>query len=133
MIGRSRDGNEMAPTILLDSNLLIYAPRSETVRRFIGENFCAASAISLVEVLGFHQLSAEDILDYERLFAGLDVIPVAPSVIDAAITLRRQRKMKLGDSLIAATALENDLPLATNNESDFRWINRLRLMNPLKP
>ena len=39
--------------------------------------------------------------------------------------------MKLGDSLIAATALEHDLSLATNNTKDYKWIDGLVLINPI--
>jgi len=39
--------------------------------------------------------------------------------------------MSLGDSLIAATALLNDLTLVTANISDFRWIDNIKLKNPL--
>ncbi len=56
-----------------------------------------------------------------------------PSVItfEEAIRLRRQRRMSLGDALIAATALEHRQPLATANVADFQWIDNLTLVNPL--
>ena len=42
-----------------------------------------------------------------------------------------QRGQLIGDAdiLIAATALENSLPLATNNESHFERINGLQILN----
>jgi len=40
--------------------------------------------------------------------------------------------MTVGDALIAATCLEHQLPLATANEKDFMWINRLIVHNPLR-
>lgn len=49
-----------------------------------------------------------------------------------AVLLRQERKMTLGDSLIAATAIVNDLKLITSNIKDFRWIDELTLVNPLK-
>ena len=39
--------------------------------------------------------------------------------------------MSLGDAIIAAAALVHDLPLATRNVRDFRWISDLRIVNPL--
>jgi predicted nucleic acid-binding protein len=47
-----------------------------------------------------------------------------------AIALRQQRKMSLADSILAATALENDLELVSRNVDDFKWIAGLRLVNP---
>lgn len=38
--------------------------------------------------------------------------------------------MKLGDSIIAATALEYGVPLVTRNENDFRHISGLQIVNP---
>jgi predicted nucleic acid-binding protein len=46
--------------------------------------------------------------------------------VNLAIGLRQQRKMSLGDALIAATALEHNLTLATHNEGDFSWVPGLR-------
>lgn len=44
--------------------------------------------------------------------------------------VRRARKIKLGDAIIAATALETDSELVTRNEQDFRGIHGLRVINP---
>lgn len=53
-------------------------------------------------------------------------------VIDDAIRLRQARKMRLGDSIIAATALCRGLRLATNNTEDSTGIAGLELFNPLR-
>ena len=38
--------------------------------------------------------------------------------------------MKLGDAIIAATALEYGVPLVTRNEGDFKHITGLQVINP---
>ena len=50
--------------------------------------------------------------------------------IQRAIQLRQQRSMKLGDSIIAATALEYGVALVTRNEGDFKHIAGLQVINP---
>ena len=63
----------------------------------------------------------------------LDKCPAYPlddEVIKRAISLRRQRKMRLGDSIIAATAMLYGLSLVTPNEGDFKHIPGLKLINP---
>jgi predicted nucleic acid-binding protein len=52
-------------------------------------------------------------------------------VLKQAVALRQQRKMSLGDSIISATALLNDLTLITANTADFRWIENIKLLDPL--
>jgi predicted nucleic acid-binding protein len=47
-----------------------------------------------------------------------------------AIALRQRRKMSRADSILAATALENDWELVSRNVDDFEWIAELRLVNP---
>ncbi len=54
-------------------------------------------------------------------------------IIERAASLRRQRRMSLGDAIIAATALENDLILATRNIGDFQWVEGLSLFDPFNP
>ena len=51
-------------------------------------------------------------------------------MIEQAIHLRQQKKMKLGDAIIAATAVAYGIPLVTRNEDDFKYIAGLDLRNP---
>ncbi|HEX6749433.1 MAG TPA: type II toxin-antitoxin system VapC family toxin [Longimicrobium sp.] len=119
--------------ILLDTNVIIYAadPAYPSVHRFLTENAIAVSAITYVEALGYHALDPRDRVSLERFFAAIPMLDIDRQVIDGAVALRQQRKLSLGDALIAATALEHRIPLATNNSRDFQWIAGLRLINPL--
>jgi len=120
--------------MLLDSNIIIYAaePGYDSVRHFISQQKPIVSVISKVEVLGYHRLTPENKEKLEKLFKVLPVLPVFNTIIEQAITLRQQRKMSLGDALIAATALAHDLTLATANVNDFIWIGSLDVVNPLE-
>jgi toxin FitB len=64
------------------------------------------------------------------MFAQLIMQPVSETILRRAAGLRRVRKIKLGDAIIAATALETDRQLVTRNEQDFRGIQGLRVINP---
>jgi len=48
--------------MLLDSNAIIYSikPESDALRQLIAEHNPSVSAVSYVEVLGYHQLTASD-------------------------------------------------------------------------
>lgn len=90
----------------------------------------AYSVISRIEVLGYPQ-SPKELATAEELLAGLQPIPLNDAVIEQTIRLRRRRKIKIPDAIIAASALTQGLPLVTNNVSDFQWIAGLSLIDPL--
>lgn len=119
--------------ILLDTNLVIYGadPSYPSVHRFLAQNRIAVSAISYVEALGYHALNPRDRVLLEEFFDSTPVYDLDPAVLEGAVALRQQRKLALGDALIAATALKHRVPLATNNPRDFQWIPGLRLLNPV--
>jgi predicted nucleic acid-binding protein len=120
--------------MLLDSNIIIYAaqPDHGELRRFIAEHSPAVSAVSLVEVLGYHKLTEADRVALESFFAAATLLPITDDVLANAVRLRQSRKMTLGDSLIAGTALGFSRTLVTRNVDDFVWISGLQLHNPFR-
>ena len=58
-------------------------------------------------------------------------LPVDDAVLNEAVRLRKHFKMKLGDSIVAATALLYDAELQTRNVDDFQNIPGLIVINPL--
>ncbi len=120
--------------MILDSDIIIYCslPENQFLRDFVRSNAPSFSEISLVEVLGYHKLSEYDSKYFERFFESLSALAISEKIINGAINLRQQRKINLGDSLIAATAIEHDLTLVTNNLKDFNWIAGLKVINPLE-
>jgi toxin FitB len=119
--------------ILLDSNLIIYAvqPDYESLRVWLAGQALSASALSQLEVLGFERLSEDEREQFGRFFMAIRVWPISNAVVLQAIDLRQQRRMSLGDAVIAATALVQGIPLATRNVRDFRWIPNLVLIDPI--
>jgi predicted nucleic acid-binding protein len=121
--------------MLLDSNILIYSilPENLGIRDLIRANNPSVSEVSRVEVMGFHKLTEPERLTLEGLFAICDILPLTREISDRGIALRQTRKMGLGDSIIAATALIHTKVLVTANTKDFQWIAGLRLLNPTTP
>ena len=115
--------------ILLDSNLLIEAsrPQHRLIGRWLDEIEFAISEITIVETLGFPRIDPVELRDLEAYIALMSVLPVNRPIIDCAVLRRQQRRMSLGDALIAATALVYELPLATRNTRDFRHVDGLIL------
>ncbi|MEA5458030.1 type II toxin-antitoxin system VapC family toxin [Arcicella sp. LKC2W] len=57
------------------------------------------------------------------------VFDLTEDIILRTIALRRSRRIKIPDAIIAATALEYDLTLITHNTSDFQGIPNLKLLD----
>lgn len=119
--------------MLADSNLLIYAAKPEYagLEAWMAEHVEVVSAVSLVEVMGYHLMTPGSLQLLTAMFAPLRVLYPSPATFDLAVNLRQQRRMSLGDALIAATCLEHGEPLATANVDDFKWIAGLTVVNPL--
>ena len=61
-----------------------------------------------------------------------DVLDITPDVIALCVSIRKGKKIKTPDAIIAATALTYSYALITNNEKDFAGINGLKIINPYK-
>lgn len=119
--------------MLLDSNIIIYAAQAyhHALREFIKEHNPVVSVISYIEVLGFHRLDPEERNFLEQFFGASEQLPLVDPIIRKATGLRQDRKIGLGDSIIAATALVHRIPLVTHNSADFRWIAELDVIDPI--
>ena len=123
---------------LFDSNIVIYhlnqvlpAEATASVEDWSVEGGYV-SVVTRIEVLGY----PEQTLTQERLaletLRYFDEIPLREPIVQGAITLRQAQSIRLGDAIIAATALEHDLSLVTRNTDDFAWIDGLPLLNPFE-
>ncbi len=62
-----------------------------------------------------------------RVLAPLREIPVDRAIAERAGRIRRESGVRMPDALIAATALERNLGLATRNKKDFEPVRGLRI------
>ncbi len=120
--------------MLIDSNIIIYAAKPEhtVLRQFIAEHAPAVSAVSYVEVLGYHRLTEQERQHFETFFAAARILDLSQGILEHAVKLRQLRKMTLADALVAGTALAHNLTLVTRNTKDFDWISGLSLLNPFE-
>jgi predicted nucleic acid-binding protein len=96
----------------------------------MAQNSCCVSIITKIEVLGYHLLTSKEKALFEDFFSTIDVLGISEIIANTAIHLKQNNKLTLGDSLIAATAIENNLKLITKNVKDFNKIKNLKLHNP---
>lgn len=58
------------------------------------------------------------------------VLPITPNVVAHCVRIRRQKRTKTPDAIIAATALANNLAIITHNVKDFDRIHSLEIVDP---
>lgn len=68
----------------------------------------------------------------ERFLRRFRIIKINETITDIAVDLVRQYRLSHGlviaDGFIAATAISLDVPLASKNQRDYRFINQLKLL-----
>jgi len=119
--------------MLLDSNIIIYSvqPEYQIILEFLSskEDNISISIVSKIEVLGYHDLSEFVKENLQLFFSEIPIINLSDEIAEIAIQLRQKKKMTLGDSIIAATAIHKNIPLLTNNIKDFKHIENLVLIS----
>lgn len=84
------------------------------------------SVISRIELVGYN---APIVALFRDFVATSRIYPLDEPVILKTIAIRKSRRIKIPDAIIAATALVYDLTLITHNLSDFEGIPGLRLVD----
>ncbi|MBS1760086.1 MAG: type II toxin-antitoxin system VapC family toxin [Bacteroidetes bacterium] len=89
------------------------------------------SVITQIELLCWNtdEVTTQNV---QNFIADSVVLDISPSVITKCVALRKEKKIKTPDAIIAATALAYGFTLITNNEKDFAGIKGLKIINPHK-
>ena len=89
------------------------------------------SVITQIELLCW-QTDTLNELKVKEFISDSVIIEINPDVVSLCVDIRRGKKIKTPDAIIAATALAYDLTMITNNEKDFSHIKGLKIVNPYK-
>ena len=132
---------EKTKTILIDSSVLIdYFRKTKKERSFFAE-LCTEYEILNVSVITQFEIYVGSTTDqkffWDEVFSHFVVLPLNSLAIQKAVEthlhLKKLRKvMDFPDLLIAATALQQELPLATLNVRHFRVISELEIISKEK-
>ena len=89
------------------------------------------SIITQIELLCWKtdEIITQNVIDF---IADSVVLDITPNVITHCVSLRKSKKVKTPDAIIAATALAYGYTIITNNEKDFENIKDLKFINPYK-
>jgi len=89
------------------------------------------SIISQIELLCWKTDIAKE-QKVKSFIADSVIFNITPNVLSYCVNIRRNKKIKTPDAIIAATAIAHGCTLVTNNEKDFTNINGLKIINPFK-
>ena len=130
------------PNLLLDTHILIDAGRNiadatNFLLRCSQSYSLAISSITHMELL-IGCMNKSQLRNTERFVNRFDKIKLSEPITDRALTLLRHYNLSHGllpaDALIAASALTFNIPRATKNLQDYRFIQGLHLVAyPLQP
>ncbi len=125
----------MGKRYLIDSNVIIdYTALRlpENGSNFVENLFDTDFLISVatkIEVLGFNDVP-EKLLAMEEFVNSAITLSLDELVTNQTIKLRREyKKLKLGDAIIAATAIVHNLTIVSRNVSDFKNIKGIQVID----
>jgi hypothetical protein len=115
--------------IAIDTNVLIYAfKKNSRAVAILNQKEIFLSFITVIEILSFPILTAKDEEVLLSFFTNCTIIPNTPELQRRVIELRKKYKLKIPDAFIAATAIENKLPLFSG-DSIFDRIKELNFIH----
>jgi len=111
--------------IVADTSLLInFFNGREPARKILQGQQIWISVITEIELLSFPSLKKDDIKLLNSFLNECIILDLTKPIKQIAINLRRNKKLKLSDSIIAATSIHLDFPLVTM-DSDFNKVSKL--------
>lgn len=120
---------------LLDSNIIIdflKGALTTNVYEFllpIIDDEVILSIISKMEILGFNFENENEENIYKTFIENSLVLNLNENIVNKTIEIRKNKKIRLADAIIASTAISNDYTLITRNIKDFKNINELKFLD----
>ena len=122
----------MEQRYLIDTNIIIDAQVGKIPKA--GLDFMASvvntsfnvSFVSYIEFKGYKDITPQS----EAFISMATIIEINKSIIDACVELRKLKRIKLPDAIIAATAISQNFIIVTHNTKDFENIDNLQIIDP---
>jgi predicted nucleic acid-binding protein len=129
----------MGINYLWDTNTAIYFLQQQfpiNAEKYIDSilqtNIPVISAITEIELLCWKTASENDLKVLNNFIQDATVIELEQEIKSKTAEIRKANKIKLPDSIIAATAIVYNLTIITRNTADFKNIDGLITINPFE-
>lgn len=123
---------------LIDTNIIIYYLNNnipekeiEKIEKIFNTSF-NISTITKIEVLGWHKINIGEKIKIERFLNNANIFYINQTIEKTSIEIKQKYKIATPDTIIGATALENNFTIVTRNESDFIRMGKIKIYNPFK-
>ena len=114
--------------VLVDTNICLYLfSGNETIAEILDGNSIFISFITQLELLSYSNLSNSDLIKIQSFIDDCIVIDLNEDIKETVVELRRKYKIKLPDSIIAATSEYFDIPIITTDKG-FKKIDELNVI-----
>ena len=116
---------------LIDTNIIIYYLEGEQAAvSFLQANRgkLYISSITWMETLSY-QFSPDEEQLVRAFLQEFRQVEISFPVMELSVEIRRMKRLKLPDAIIASSAIQNDLTLVTRNIKDFKGI-ALKTLDP---
>ena len=128
----------MAKGYLIDTNIFTKYTQAELsekgndlVNGILNSFSCQISVITRIELLSWN--TDQKTINLIEEFIGISKeFGLTEEIIIKSAEMRRNKKIKLPDAVIATTAMVNDFILLSDNDKDFGKVEHLRYINPTK-
>lgn len=123
--------------VLVDTDILIDAATQiadaiDCLKHFEQRSTLAVSAVTELELLVGCR-NKNELQKTDRLLERFQVIPINEQISHSAVELIRKYRLShgllLADALIAATALVVDCEFISKNQRDYRFVDKLKLLD----
>ena len=126
----------MTNLTIIDTDILIDTSRSKSEAIDYLQNLQASSTLAISAVTQMELIvgctNKADLRKIENFLQQFSIIKIDQDISDRSVELlkfyRLSHGLLIADSLIAATAIVWDYPLATKNQRDYRFIQELKLL-----
>lgn len=100
--------------VLVDTNVLVYLLGGDNkAARALQSTEVHVSFVTEIELQSHKSLTTQDLVRINEVLSRCRISDVNPTIKNLASLLRRRHGLRLGDAIIAATALHLNIPLLT--------------------